>query len=140
MNCGSGVFHRCCLSSVNEVWGFFIDVYGVKMKGIVRGDKVVALYCMLDQSYIMQLNNYLLNILMKLPFAYMCGIFVKHFLFLSLRRICFFSLKQSQVTLMHVIAPVLWHFTVLGSIASWSCVLLGQEVWIVLPGGRGPVS
>lgn len=90
MNCGSGVFHSCCLSSVSEVWGFCIDVYGVQMKGIVRGDKIVTLYCVLGQSYIMQLNNYLLNIWMKLPFAYMCGIFVKHFLFLSLCRICLF--------------------------------------------------
>lgn len=51
------------------------------MKGVITGDKVVALCCMLDQSYIMQLNNYLLNILMKLPFAYMCGFFVKLFPF-----------------------------------------------------------
>lgn len=71
---------------------FCIDVYGVKMKGIVTGDQVVALWCLLDQSYIMQLNNYLLNILMKLPFAYMCGVFVKHFPFaFSMRDLPFFS-------------------------------------------------
>lgn len=92
MNCGFGVFHRCCLSSVSEVWGFYIDVHGVKMKGIVTGDKVVSLCCMLDQSYIMQLNNYLLNILMKLPFAYTCGAFVKLFPFsFSMQDFPFFS-------------------------------------------------
>lgn len=76
MNCGFGVSHRCCLNSVSEVWSFCTDVYGMKMKGIVTGDKVTDLCCMLDRSYIMQLNNYLLNILMKLPFAYVFGIFV----------------------------------------------------------------
>lgn len=78
---GLGFFTDCCLSCVSEVWSFCIDVYGVKMKCIIMGNKAVALCCMLDQSYIMQLNNYLLNILMKLPFAYMCGTFVELFPF-----------------------------------------------------------
>lgn len=54
--------------------------------------KVLALCCMLDQNYIMQLNNYLLNIFMKLPFAYMCEIFVKLFPFsFSMQDLLFFS-------------------------------------------------
>lgn len=81
------------------------------MKGVITGDKVVALCCMLDQSYIMQLNNYLLNILMKLPFAYMCGFFCEAFSFFFLCAGFAFSLEQTHVALLHaIIAPVLWHF------------------------------
>lgn len=107
MSSGFGLLHRCCLTSGTEACSFCTGVYGVEMKGIVTGDEVVALCCMLDQSYIMQLNNYLLNIVMNCLLLVRVEFLYSLFLFLSPCRICPFSLEQPQVALLHVIiAPV----------------------------------